>query len=90
MAEMSVVSSRKARLQKWADEGDTKARVALELANSPDNFLSTIQSGITVIGVCAGALGGATLADELSTHFERVEWLAPWADTVAIVIVVLT
>ncbi|MBY0550988.1 MAG: hemolysin family protein [Candidatus Obscuribacterales bacterium] len=88
MAEMAVVSSRKARLQKWSEEGDKKARIALNLANSPDNFLSTIQSGITLIGVCAGALGGATLADELSTHFARVSWLAPWADTAAIIIVV--
>lgn len=88
MAEMAVVSSRKARLQKWSEEGDKKARIALALANSPDNFLSTIQSGITLIGICAGALGGATLADELSTHFERVSWLAPWADTAAIIIVV--
>ncbi len=91
MAEIAVVSSRKARLQKWAEEGDKQARAALALANSPDNFLSTIQSGITLIGVCAGAVGGATLSDELSNHFDRVlPWMAPWSDGVALALIVGT
>ena len=56
MSEIAIVSARKARLQQWADEGDTKARVALELANAPNRFLSTAQIGITLVGILAGAM----------------------------------
>jgi putative hemolysin len=65
MAEMAIVSSRKARLQQWADEGHGGAATALALANDPSKFLSTIQVGITVIGISSGALGEATLARSL-------------------------
>lgn len=89
MAEIAVVSARKVRLQKWSEEGDSKAKAALDLANSPEHFLSTIQSGITLIGVCAGAIGGATLADELAAHFNRLTpWMGPWSDTIAIALIV--
>ena len=59
MSEISVVSARKARLQQRADMGDKRARSALELARDPDEFLSTVQIGITLIGILAGAFGGA-------------------------------
>lgn len=72
MSEMAIVSSRKARLQQWADEGRPGAGVALALANEPSTFLSTIQVGITVIGITSGAFGEATLAAGLS------EWLSQW------------
>ena len=66
MSEMAVVSSRKARLQQRANEGDDNARAALDLANAPNDLLSTVQVGITLIGILAGAFGGATLAEELA------------------------
>ena len=72
MSEMAVVSSRKARLQQWADEGRTGAKMALNLANEPSHFLSTIQVGITVIGITSGAFGEAALTRRLS------EWLSQW------------
>jgi len=53
MSEIAVVTARKARLRQRADAGDAKARVALELANAPDRFLSTIQIGITLVGILA-------------------------------------
>lgn len=88
MSEMSVVSSKKVRLQHWADEGRPGASMALRLANEPSNFLSTIQVGITVIGITSGAFGEATLARGLS------EWLSQWplldeySDGLAIALVV--
>jgi putative hemolysin len=88
MAEIAVVSSRKARLKKFADEGSAKAQAALALAQHPDRFLSAVQVGITLVGVLAGAFGGATLSTKLAVPLTRIEWLAPYADRVAFVIVV--
>ena len=59
MAEIAVVSSRKARLKKLADEGSEKARAALALALEPTRFLSTVQIGITLVGILAGAFSEA-------------------------------
>jgi putative hemolysin len=73
MSEMAVVSSRKARLQQLDEEGRTGAGAALELANDPSHFLSTVQVGITIIGITSGAFGEATLSNRVA------EWLAQWA-----------
>jgi len=73
MSEMAVVSSRKPRLQQWAEEGRRGAAAALALSNNPSNFLSTVQVGITVIGITSGAFGEATVARPLSA------WLSQWA-----------
>ena len=62
LSEMAVVSARKARLQQRAEEGNKGARTALALAVQPTRFLSTVQAGITLIGILSGALGGATIA----------------------------
>jgi putative hemolysin len=58
MSEIAVVSARKARLQRMAAGGDRRARAALELAREPDRFLSTVQIGITLVGILAGAFAG--------------------------------
>jgi putative hemolysin len=65
MSETALVSARKAGLRQRADAGDKRARSALELANSPNRFLSTVQIGISLIGVLSGAVGGATIAEPL-------------------------
>ncbi len=83
MSETALVSSRKARLRQRADEGDRGARTALELADSPNRFLSTVQVGISLIGVLAGAFGGATLAEPLAGTLRGVPALAPYAAPVA-------
>ena len=70
MAEMAIVSARRARLKHAANQGDRGAKVALTLAENPGRFLSTVQIGITLIGVLAGAFGGATLSKALAV------WLA--------------
>jgi putative hemolysin len=87
-SELAVVSARRARLQPRADGGDAGARAALELAAAPDRFLSTVQIGITLVGILAGALGGAALTDPLATALGRAAWLAPYAGAIAGVVVV--
>ncbi|MGD9405309.1 MAG: CNNM domain-containing protein, partial [Anaerolineae bacterium] len=89
MSEMAVVASRKTRLQQRAQEGDSKAGVALELANDPNQFLATIQVGITLVGILAGAFGGATLAKEMGSQLAKAPWLAPYADAISVGTVVL-
>lgn len=79
MTELAVVSARRARLKRLADAGDAGARLALELVREPTRFLSTVQVGITLVGVLAGAFGGATLADEIAEALRRVSWLEPYA-----------
>jgi len=88
MAEIAVVSSKKARLRRLADQGNGKARVALELAESPNRFLSTVQIGITLVGIFAGAFGGATLAAKLAGPIAQVSFFASYADKIAFGIVV--
>lgn len=87
-SELSIVSIRKARLQPRADEGDAGARTALALAAEPDRFLSTVQIGITLIGIVAGAFGGAALTEPVADWLQRVPPLAPYAGAVAGLLVV--
>lgn len=88
MAEISLVSSRKARLKKFADEGSSAAAKALALAEEPNRFLSTVQIGITLVGVLAGAFGGATISEKLAPTIAQVAFLAPYAELVSIALVV--
>jgi putative hemolysin len=84
MAEIAIVSARKVRLKQFSDSGDRRARVALELANDPADFLATVQIGITLVGVLAGAFGGATLAKEIQAAVSTVGPLAPHAATIGV------
>jgi len=88
MSEIAVVAARKVRLQQRADEGDDRARSALELAHDPNKFLSTVQFGITMVGVLAGAYGGATIAAKLAVPIATVPQLAPYAEGLALALVV--
>ncbi|MBE0541795.1 MAG: HlyC/CorC family transporter [Verrucomicrobia bacterium] len=88
MAEIAVVSAKKARLRRLAEQGNGKARIALELAESPNRFLSTVQIGITLVGIFAGAFGGATLAAKLAGPVAQVSFFAPYADEIALGLVV--
>jgi len=72
MSELAVVSSRRARLQTMADEGNSGAGAALRLIDDPSRFLSTVQIGITLVGVVAGAFGGATLGERLGAFLNTV------------------
>jgi putative hemolysin len=88
MAEIALVSSRKARLQQRATEGDKGAALALKLAQQPEQFLSTVQVGITLVGVLSGAFGGASLAGYVRPLIEAIPALAAQADEIAFGIVV--
>jgi putative hemolysin len=89
MSEIAVVSSRKARLQRLADDGSPGAQGALNLHNNPSSFLSTIQIGITTVGILAGAIGETVLADPLATWLATFTLIEPHAKTVALTIVVV-
>lgn len=89
MSEIAVVSARKVRLEQRAEEGDTGAARALELAGSTGKFLSAVQIGITLVAMLTGAFGGATLAERLAGVLASVPWLASIASTLSLVIVVL-
>jgi putative hemolysin len=89
MSEIAVVSARRARLQQQAAEGDKGARVALDLAADPERFLSTVQIGITLVGILAGAFAGATIAKLLSAQLRQVQLLAPYSEAVSVVVVVI-
>jgi putative hemolysin len=89
LAEIAVISSRRARLQQRAEQGDPGAQTALELSREPARFLSTVQIGITLVGILAGAFSGATLAEAIAIQVERVAGLAPYAEAIGLLIVVL-
>lgn len=88
MSEIAVVSSRRARLQKLADEGSPGAGSALTLNNEPSIFLSTIQVGITTVGILSGAIGETALADPLTAWLSQFTLVAPYASTIALTLVV--
>ncbi|MBE9004430.1 HlyC/CorC family transporter [Fortiea sp. LEGE XX443] len=89
MSEMAIVSARKVRLQQLANQGDPKAKAALKLAESPNNFLSTVQVGISLIGILTGAFGGATIANRLAVYVKLIPVLATYSEAVSFGIVVL-
>lgn len=89
MSEIAVVSSRKARLQRLAEDGSPGARSALALHSEPSNFLSTIQVGITSVGILSGAIGEAALADPLAAWLAAFPPLLPYAKAIALTVVVI-
>lgn len=88
LSELSVLSSRRARLRQMANEGQRGAATALELSEEPQRFLSTVQIGITLIGVLAGAFGGATISGMVAERLETIEPLAPYSHALSLALVV--
>lgn len=89
MAEIAIVSSRKTKLRQLAQSGDSNAAAALGLAQSPNRFLSTVQIGITFVGVFAGAFGGERIADDLAKFFSTIPLIADYNQGLALLAVVL-
>ena len=89
MSEIAVVSSRKARLQNLADGGSPGARSALALQQEPSSFLSTIQVGITSVGILSGAIGETALADPLADWLAGMPGLVPYAKGLAMTFTVV-
>jgi putative hemolysin len=90
LAEMAVVAARKARLQHAAEIGHHGALAALELKRDPARFLSTVQIGITVIGVLASVFSGATLADALTRALGNIPGWGPYAPSISFAVVVIS
>ncbi len=89
LSEIALLSARKPRLQQRAEEGDKRALRALEMMETPNRMLSTVQVGITLVGILSGAVGGATLANYLQAALVKVTLLAPNSKGIALVVIVL-
>lgn len=89
MSELAVVSSKRIRLEKLSENGSRGARAALHLADNPSSFLSTVQVGITLIGIFNGAFGEASLVARLTPQIESLALFAEYAREVALAIVVV-
>ncbi len=83
MTELAVVSSKKARLKRLADEGDTRARAALALAEEPTRFLSTVQVGITLVGALGAVYSGDQISGPIEDKLLAIHWLQPHAHWLA-------
>ena len=92
MSEISLISARKNRLENAAKKGNNSAKVALELANAPNKFLSTVQIGITLIGILTGIFSGDKITADAKLFIENFELLKPYSDSlsVGLVVVILT
>ncbi len=88
MSEIAVLSSRKVRLAQLASSGSKGAQQAIELAESPNRFLSTVQIGITLVGVLQGAFAGAALAHPVATALGHIEFLRPVSEALGLLLVV--
>jgi putative hemolysin len=89
MSEISLVSSRKFKLESAARKGNSNAMKALQLANNPNTFLSTVQIGITLIGILTGIFSGEKIEDDLRMAIERNNFLRPYSETIAVTVLVL-
>ncbi len=88
LAELAVISARRERLQTMADGGNGGAVVALRMSHAPTDLLSTVQVGITLIGILAGAFGGATLTKELAGVLAPAPVVGSYSEVVALTVVV--
>lgn len=88
MSELAVVSARTARLEQMSADGNKGAAVALDLARSPNRFLSTVQVGITLIAILSGAFGGANIAGQLAIPLQDLPIIGPYAQTISLTLVV--
>jgi putative hemolysin len=89
MSEASIFAARKSRLQHRANEGDLRAQRALDLSVKPNRFLPTVTIGITLVGILAGAIGGAPIADALATQMEKIPALIPYSHSLSLTLVVI-
>ena len=85
MYEIALVSSSKARLETLAGKGNKSARGVLKQLEEPEKFLSTIQIGITLIGIVSGAFGGVAIADDVAPLFAMIPGAEPYAKNLAMI-----
>ena len=89
MAEIALVSARKARLEAQAIKGDENAAKALNLANHPDTFISTVQLGITLIGILIGIFSGDTFKIPLTDWLKQFDFIGKYSSSIATIIIVI-
>src|SRR3990167_622022 len=89
MAEIAIVSARKIRLEAAANEGDRGAEWALKLAQSPNRLLSTVQIGITLIGIITGVFSGAEISQKLTAYFNTIPLLQPYSLSLGLAVVIM-
>uniref|UniRef100_UPI00289D4023 CNNM domain-containing protein n=1 Tax=Exiguobacterium sp. TaxID=44751 RepID=UPI00289D4023 len=88
MTELALLSSKRSKLERAANDGKKSAHVALELLDRPTDLLSTVQVGITLIGIVNGAFGGAALSGPVINWLAQFGWIAPYASTIGYILVV--
>lgn len=88
MSEIAIVSASKPMLKHLAKQGNKNAEIALSLSENPGRFLSTVQVGITLVGILAGAYGGATIAEKIAPVLNRYDFINPHGQTVSVAIIV--
>ncbi len=89
MAEIALVSSRKTKLDLFAKNGDKRASAALQLANSPSKFFSTVQIGITLISILTGIYSGDTFKGYIQPFFEQFDSLKNYSETISVIIITI-
>src|SRR5215211_1161362 len=89
MSEIALVSARKPRLESMAEKGDKKAQNALDLANSPELFLSAAQIGITLIAIVTGVYSGEKFSKHLQPFFDDISFLKPYAETISTTVIII-
>jgi putative hemolysin len=89
MAEMAILTARKSRLEESANKGNARAKAALDLANAPARFLSTVQIGTTSTAVLAGALAGRTVADRVAAYVNLIPGAEPYGEAIAFAVVIV-
>jgi putative hemolysin len=88
LAEIALVSVKKTRMQQLASQGSKRAKIVLGLLENPENFLSSVQVGITLVGIISGAYGGAALTDDLESKLTGIAFLHPYVHEVSLVLVI--
>jgi putative hemolysin len=89
MSEIALISARKNRLESAAKKGNKNAKIALDLANAPNKFLSTVQIGITLIGILTGIYSGDKITKDVEIFINSIEFLKPFSHSLSVAIVVL-
>jgi putative hemolysin len=88
LSEIALVSVKKSRIEHLAAQGSSRAKIVLQLLENPENFLSSVQVGITLIGIISGAYGGATLTDDLELFLSQYSFLVNYHHTIALLTVI--
>jgi putative hemolysin len=88
LSEIALVSVKRSRMEHLASQGNTRAQSVLDLLQNPENFLSSVQVGITLIGIVSGAYGGAALTDDMAAYLSQFSVLSPYVDTLAVIVVI--